>query len=481
MIDKNISSLFRKILSSSRKIFLEKVFNTLHNDLPFEDNWHIDLILEYLRAVEEGKIKRLIINIPPRSLKSVCISVFWPIWLLAHNPALKIITASYSKGLSLKHSQDTRFVMLSDWFLEYFPDARIIPGCNTQAKFMTKDKGFRFATSVGGTLTGEGADFIIVDDPQTPLQAFSTKEREKTIRWFEQTLMSRLNDKHKGAIILVMQRLHVNDLTGYLIQKGGWELLNIPMIANEKTEINFADFSYVREKGELLNKKRDTKEIVERLKNELGEYGFASQYQQKPMSINSQFIKKSWIRRYDHQMDISIMNSMAIYQSWDCAIKDGSGNDYTVCATIGELNDKYYLLDIMREKLAYPYLKNKIIEMYKKYTPNYVIIEDKASGQQIIQENINNNIPIRPFIPQYNKLTRLVLVTPIIESGNFLIPDILKRDGKINWVEDFLDELLLFPNGQHDDQVDAVTQGLQWIIMQKRLNSQRINPNISVL
>lgn len=476
-----LQNIFCKLLISSPKAFFIKVFNTLHPTKKYQDNWHIDLMLEYLKTIEEGKIKRLIINIPPRTLKSVCINVFWPTWLLAKNPAMKIITVSYSQELSNKHSQDCRFVMQQDWFKRYFPESLIIKGRNTKSKFMTAQHGFRFATSVGGTLTGEGADIIIVDDPQTPLQALSKKERAKTITWFEQTLMSRLNNKQNGIVVLIMQRLHVDDLAGYLLKKRGWKLLKIPIIAEKDEEIKFKSFKYDRKYGEVLNVKYDNKKIINKLKDELGNYAFNAQYQQNPQSIESEIIKSSWIQYYkegdiDH-INTNTENDMLIYQSWDCAIKDKNNNDYTVCITLGVHNNKYYLLDVFREKLAYPYLKEKIISLYNQFKPVTILIEDKASGQQLIQEL--EHLPIIGILPKYNKLTRLILVTPLLESKSFYIPHTSSYASCASWVKDFYDELITFPYVNHDDQVDALTQVLYWLIAKNKIS--HVMPNVSRL
>jgi len=476
--------ILHKIIATSPKSFFIKVFNTLHPCTKFEDNWHIDLLLEHLLAAEQGRITRLIINIPPRTLKSICISVFWPAWILAKNPSAKIIAASYSQALSYKHSHDCRIVLLSEWFKKYFPKTTLKQGISNKAKLGTTRHGFRFATSIGGTMTGEGADFIIIDDPQTPAQALSANSRNKVVTWFEQTLMSRLNNKESGVVVLVMQRLHMEDLAGHLLQKGGWTLLNLPMIAEKDEFWHFGNAQYKRKKGELLHFVRDNKETIARLRHDLGEYAFNAQYQQSPVHLQSQFIKREWLHYYqEHTIK---QKEMTIYQSWDCAIKAKESHDYTVCCTIGRLDDKYYVLDMFRKKLEYPYLKKTVIRLYDQFKPCAILIEDKVSGQQLIQElgavsqnglpeNIgcSNRLPIIPVNTKYDKITRLFLTSQIFESKSVFLPT------NTTWAKQFEDELMQFPHGRYDDQVDAITQLLLWIRYTKR--PEELKPQLSFL
>ncbi|XVN43007.1 MAG: hypothetical protein RCG15_01525 [Candidatus Rickettsia vulgarisii] len=177
--------LLNAILRQDFNSFINKVFTIVNHGVEYQANWHIKLIGEYLQAVEKGEIKRLIINIPPISLKSICIGVAWPAWLLGHDPTKRIISTSYSQVLSDKHSLDCRLVMSSDWYQQLFPKTILSKTHNRKSKFLTTSNGFRFATSVGGSVTGEGGDILIIDDPHNPGQIASEKIRNKTIEWFE--------------------------------------------------------------------------------------------------------------------------------------------------------------------------------------------------------------------------------------------------------------------------------------------------------
>jgi hypothetical protein len=263
---------------SRQNLFLQFHQEYLHN-------WHINAISDKLQQVIEGKVTRLIINIPPRYLKSICVTVAWPAWLLGHNPSIKIMTASYSQALSNKHSQDCRLLINSPWYQNLFPATKITKGENQKSKFVTTKRGFRFATSTGGTATGEGGDILIIDDPQNPNKINSKKYRENTIEWFEQTFVSRLNNKKTGAIVIVMQRLHAEDLCGYLLKhkRQQWDLLQIPAISDE-------------EKGIVLHEAREDLEALNKLKLELGEYNFSAQYQQNPVPNKGAMIDKAWFK-----------------------------------------------------------------------------------------------------------------------------------------------------------------------------------------
>ena len=441
-----------KVLKKDLKSFLIKSFYTLNPNTKYIDNWHIDLILEYLKGVNSGQIKRLIINVPPRSLKSLCISAVWPAWILGQNTAARIIAASYSNALSIKHSQDSRKIISSTWYQKTFPETKLIHGQNEKSKFVTTNGGFRFSTSIGGTLTGEGADILIVDDPHTPIQAMSSVQRNRAIEWFEQTFATRLNDKKRGAIILVMQRLHKDDLTGYLLEKNTWTHLNLPAINEVPRYINFGNISRHLKANELLNPAREGEKEIEVAKQELGSYAFNAQYQQNPIAKSAMYIKYEWIKRYK-----TCPASETLYQSWDCAAKIGTNNDYSVCTTWTVINNQYYLINVYRDKLEFPDLRHKVLQMYEKYKPAAVLVEDKVSGHALIQEiNHTSEIPIIKITPSTDKETRFLTISGMFEAGKINFPQ------NSPWLAQFEDEIMNFPNTKHDDQVDSMTQFLQW-------------------
>jgi hypothetical protein len=221
------------ILRTDLLAFAQRSFAHLNPDARLERTWHHEAFAHALDRVFRGECRRLIINAPPRSLKSHFGSVAFPAFVLGRQPTAKFICASYSQDLAGKHSGDFRKVVHSAWYHTTFQPAA--PFKETEAEFQTARGGFRFTTSVGGTLTGRGGDFLVVDDPLNATEAYSKSSREKANSWFVGTLLSRLDDKRSGAIIVIMQRLHQEDLTGFLLEQGGWELLKLPSVAPADT------------------------------------------------------------------------------------------------------------------------------------------------------------------------------------------------------------------------------------------------------
>ncbi|WP_264374203.1 MULTISPECIES: phage terminase large subunit [unclassified Wolbachia] len=417
--------------------FIELCFQTVVPGCEYNDYQYIKVIADRLEAASAGEVKRIIFNMPPRSMKSMCISVAWPAWILGNQPTARIIVASYSQRLSEKHSLDTRCVMQSSWYRALFPEIELSKDQNTKYKFQTVQRGYRIATSVGGTLTGEGGDFIIVDDPLSSAQALSETLRKRATNWFDQTLVTRLNDRKKGVIVLVMHRLHQEDLTGHLLSKPK----NIRIL-------------YSREEGQLLYPLDGGKEEVETIKVELGSYAFAAQYQQNPLPLSSGIVKREWLKRYKNVPD----NLSHVTQSWDTAVSTSNMSNFSVCTTWAKIDNKFYLLDVYRAKLEYPKLKEQVLSLAARWSPHAILIEAKTSGQQLAQElKANSHLPIIEIVPHDGKLTRFHQIVPIIESGKVFLPH------QAVWLNDFEYEILMFPETRHDDQVDSTVQYLQWV------------------
>lgn len=474
----NVRQLLRRDFAS----FVARVFECTDPAATYLPNWHIELIADRLEQVAQGKIHRLIINMPPRSLKSISVSVAWPAWLLGRNPSLRIMAASYSRALSIKHSVDTRLVLNEEWYREIFPGTIIASDQNEKAKFVTTKRGFRFATSVGGTATGEGADFLIVDDPHNPLQAASRVQRSHAIDWFDQTFSTRLNNKKHGAIVLVMQRLHAEDLSAHLINKGGWEHLCLPAVFESVASYSYkAEIKNVQE-GDFLHEGREASAEIARAKIELGSYGFAAQYQQNPVLVKGGMVERAWIRRYqvsgfrcqvseedskNNSDTCNLIPDTSLIQSWDTAIKSGNANDYSVCTTWAVTENAYYLIDVVAEKLEYPALKRMCVELAEKYSPAAILIEDKASGQSLLQDlRLATKFPVIAINPDADKITRFSRVTPLFEAGKIFLPQ------RAPWLADYEMQLFGFPNSTHDDMVDSTSQFLNW--MRKKSSSPRV-------
>ena len=465
---RELEAVLRNDLSS----FVRFSFNTVAPGETFADNWHIDCIAWHLEQCLEGNIKRLIITLPPRHLKSICVSVAFPAWALGQNPTRKFICASYSTDLAGKHARDFRSVVGSDRYAKLFPGTKPSRKKDTELEFVTTKHGYRYATSVGGTLTGRGGNFVIIDDPMKPSEAMSEAERERVNQWYENTLYSRLDNKDDDVIVIVMQRIHVDDLVGHVLEKEDWTVVNIPAIAESEERYQVADDDYyTRPVGELLHAERESQEALDKIKSTLGSYNFAAQYQQTPRPLEGALIKATWLRRYEMLPDMDAFN--LVVQSWDTASSAEELNDYSVGTTWGVMGSDYYLIDVVRERLEYPDLRRRVIAEAARYDADIVLIEKASSGLSLAQDlQMDENTPIKPIAirPRGDKLTRMVEQTATIEANHMLLP----RDA--DWLDEFENELLAFPNGRHDDQVDSMSQFLKWIRRKDYRQRPKVRP-----
>jgi predicted phage terminase large subunit-like protein len=431
--------------------FVRKCFHVLAPSAIFYMNWHICAIAYCLEQVRLGVIKRLIITVPPRSLKSIISSVAFPAFVMGHDPTKRLIVASYSADLAIKHGNDFRAVVNSVEYRAIFPGMRISAMKNTQAEVVTTLNGFRLAISVDGALTGRGGDIIIIDDPIAALAALSSqKSREHVRDWYFNTLLSRLDDKQNGAIVLVMQRLHEDDLAGVLLRGSNeWTVLSLPAIAEQDEQIAIGNGQlHCRHADDVLHPERVPREVLESLR-ELRAETFAAQYQQQPVAPDGALIKRAWVRRYDQ-----LSKSGQIIQSWDVANKQGEENDYSVCTTWLVHENKYYLIDVLRGRFDFPTLRTKVSEHAKLHKASQVLIEDTGFGTALIQELKTAHFSIIPVKPEHDKKIRMSIQCAKFESGRVFFPK------EAPWLADLEAELFAFPRGRHDDQVDSISQAL---------------------
>lgn len=445
------------LLRTDLSVFTHRTFLTVCPGEEYLPNWHIDAITYHLQQCLSGDIKRLVITLPPRSLKSIITSVAFPAFALGKDPSKQIVCTSYSQTLANKHARDHLAVMQSDWYRKCFPKTRLHPKKQSESEFMTTQQGMRFSTSVGGTLTGRGGNIIVIDDPLKADEAPSENARLNCIDWYRNTLSSRLNNKREDVMILIQQRLHEEDLAGYVLEQEGWVHVNIPAIAEEKQVIRTTSNQvHVRQEGDLLHPERESNAILNQLKQSLGSYVFAAQYQQRPVPVEGGIVKWAWFSCYDTTPKKE--ENDHIVQSWDTASKAEQHNDYSVCTTWLIRKNQYYLLDVFRARLEYPALLRKIKFLAKRDDASRIIIEDKGAGTSLIQDlKENSNLNIIQFDPKDDKETRLYTVTNVIEAGHVWLP----KDAP--WLDIFRHEIMMFPKGKFDDQVDSFSQFLQWM------------------
>jgi predicted phage terminase large subunit-like protein len=448
------------VLRTDLTAFVRKAFGTVSPGDDFSSNWHIEAMCHQLSKIISGETRRLIITIPPRHLKSICTSVALPAFILGHDPTRRIICVSYSQELAVKHANDCRTVMNAGWYRQLFPGTRVDPAKNTETEVMTTRRGFRLSTSVGGTLTGRGGNLIIIDDPIKPADAMSDTTRERLIQWCGTTLLSRLDDKEQDAIILVMQRLHVGDLAGHFLEQGGWAHLNLPSIAEQEERIGIGPGRHhVRKVGDLLHPARESQAVLVAMKAAMGSATFSAQYQQSPVPPGGNMITWGWFNWFDlNDPDGPTVDEIVI--SWDTAMKPTELSDYSVATVWGVRGDLYYLLDLVRVRLDFPALKRKVIEVYERWAQlqkPILLIEDAGSGTSLIQELYASNIPAIGIRPEGDKVMRMSAQSAKIEAGAVHLPR------RAPWLDDLKSELLAFPLGIHDDQVDSISQALNWI------------------
>jgi predicted phage terminase large subunit-like protein len=417
-------------------------------------NWHIEAMAEAVSKVLRGETRRLIITVPPRSLKSICASVALPAFALGLDPTARVICVSYSDNLARKHANDCRALMRSSKYRRLFPGTRISK--DTELEIETTARGFRLATSVGGTLTGRGGNLIIIDDPMKPQDSEST--RQSVLQWFGNTLLSRLDNKSTDAIIVVMQRLHPDDLVGHLIEQGGWTHLNLPAIAEVDELIPLGGGRvHHRRIGDVLHPEREPLAVLDEFKRTMGSLAFAAQYQQQPVPIEGNLIKWSWFQFYDEPPEL--LPTDRIIMSWDTAMSSRELADYSACVVLQVRGETVYVRNVFRGQLDYPDLKRKVIEVYRHWrgaTSNCaMIVEYKASGMSLLQDLRQDGIHAIGVAPDGDKIMRMSAQTMHIEAGSVHLPR------QAPWLDEFRREVLAFPNCRYNDQVDALSQALK--------------------
>ena len=447
-------------------LFATKIFQYRQPRTAIRPNGgHFLAMAQALSDVIAGRTKRLIITVPPRSGKSLIASIAMPAFILGNDPTRRVICASYSGELAAKFGRDSRMVMMHPSYRQIFPGA-VMTGKNTETEIEMMGGGVRYATSVGGTLTGRGGNFIIIDDPQKPDEAMSQVARDRVYDWFTGTLGSRLDNKADDGIVVVMQRLHVDDLVGRLLEVGGWHHVSLPAIAEIEQTVAIAPNRFVTRKvGDVLDPVREPREVLDRYKRENGSASFEAQYLQAPVAPDGGMVRWSWFNLY-REPPTRYMTDMVVI-SWDCAMKAEEINDYSV-GTVWLVRGKdYYLIDLVRARLTYPDLKRAVIDLCKRYKPKAVLIEDKGSGISLIQElrREGSLMPIR-INPTADKVTRLSTQSAKIEAGQVHVPE------RASWLGDFQAEVKMFPNGKHDDQVDSMSQFLNWIDKRQRYSNE---------
>lgn len=454
--------LDKELAERSLVEFFQQSWEIIEPGTKYKHNWHVDLICEYLEMVTAGEIRRLIINIPPKYLKSRIVSVVWPVWSWMKAPHERWIFASHALPLSIRDSRYRRQILMAPWYQRKWGHiVRLSEEQNQKTEFENETKGSMVCRSVKGGVIGRGGDKIVVDDPLEPEAALSETKRKEANRWIDESLSTRLDDKKTGSIVLIMQRLHEHDVTGHLLEKKTgkgemrWVHLKLPAEAEGRTVVHFpkSGREIVRKDGDPLFPDRESKETLDELKNsDLGSYAYAGQYQQRPAPAGGGIIKKEWWRFYTeapNSFDYMLM-------SWDMSFKYTTTGSYVVGQVWGKVGSKRYLLDQVRGRWSF----SKTIQMIKFMTnkwPDVVakLVEDAANGPAVIStlgDEVPGMIPVST--KNSSKTARLYAVQPYVEAGNVYLP----HKTIAPWIESFMLEIERLPNTINDDQADAFTQ-----------------------
>jgi predicted phage terminase large subunit-like protein len=451
----------------SLKEFIKNSWQTIEPGRDFYDNWHIDAISDHLQAVVNGQIKRLIINIPPRHMKSISVAVALPAWTWTIQPQKRFLFASYAASLSVRDSVKCRRLIDSKWYKEHFGEVFKLTGDQNQKQRFENDKtGSRIATSVDGALTGEGGDIIIIDDPHNVREAESSAVREGVLDWWDQAMQTRLNDPKTGAFVIIMQRVHENDLTGHILRNeyNEWDHLCLPARyelghpSPTKSSLNFTDPR--TKENELLWPERVDHKTLDSLEKSLGSYASAGQLQQRPMPKGGGILKAEWWVPWEKE---DLPEIEYIIQSWDTAFSTKEKTSYSARTTWGVFRRhgqvNAIVLDMWYDRVTYPELRAIAQEAYYEFEPDAVLIEKKASGQSLLQDLRMAGIPVIPYSPDRDKEARAHAASALLEDGRIFFP----YDKK--WSKNLIDICAAFPAGDNDDIVDTCTQA--WLRLRK--------------
>ncbi|MHA6724189.1 phage terminase large subunit [Sphingomonas sp. RS2018] len=429
-------------------VFLRFAFRELAGNREFTPAWHIDAIERQLHLLDSREITQLIVTMPPRHLKSIVISVAWVAWILGREPQSKFTCASYDLDLAEKHARDCLKIIDSAWYRSAFPNMRLTK--RAVLDFETYAGGGRLSTSVGGGVTGRGGDWIILDDPMKGDEALSDTVRAKTKDWFFNTLRSRADDD-KTRYIIVMQRLHEEDLAGYLLRQGGWEELRLSAIATRDEVIPLLGGRvHYRREGYPLTPSRQSLAYLKRRQAE-DPYVFAAQYQQDPIGRIGAFVMPDWFKTYDEPPWTG-----HVAQSWDTAVKATVRSDWSVGITARFYQGRWYILDVFRERVEFSDLYAAVRASCTKYKVEHLLIEDASSGAQLIERLRREMGPNDPYAvavtPTGEKVARFEAQASRIKDGQVVLPRTAP------WLHEFLAEVTRFPGGGKDDQADALAQ-----------------------
>jgi predicted phage terminase large subunit-like protein len=471
----------RRRAENSLYEFVKQAWSVVEPGVPFIPSWHIEVICEHLEAITHGTLRKLLINIPPRHTKSLIVSVLWPMWEWLSAPNQKFLCASYSSTLSIRDNLKARRLIQSPWYQKRWGHLFAFAGDqNAKQRFENDKTGYRIATSVGGTATGEGGSRLILDDPHGAQDAQSEALRESALEWFDGVWSTRLNNPKTNAMVVVMQRLHDKDVSGHILHDiGGWEHICVPAEwdgIHRKTSLG--PYDPRTKKGELICPERFGPKELASLKQLLGEYGSSGQLQQDPVPVGGGLIKTEYFRIWPVAEGLPAFEY--ILQSYDCAFTEKTTGDPTACSVWAVFTYKgermVMLIDAWDAHLSYPDLRARAVRDWsieygtaskasphiRPKRPDRILVEAKASGQSLLQDLRLARVPAVAYNPgNADKVSRAHQAAPTLELGKLWIPESAKNPGqKVSWSQEFVKQLTKFPVATHDDYVDTWSQAI---------------------
>ncbi len=464
--------------------FVRQAWPIIEPATPFCDNWHIGAICEHLEAVTRGEIQRLLINVPPGHAKSILVSVLWPAWIWTFNPAWRGLFASYAYDLAERDSVRCRTLIRSDWYRGFMEAGgwKIVDDQDRKGYFVNSASGFRFSTSIEAQATGWRGDAVVVDDPLSAKEAPSLAKRKEAIHWWDLVMSSRLNDMERGARVIIMQRLHEEDLSGHVLEQGGYEHLRMPSeFEAENRALTFRTSGGERvelwrdprtTEGELLFPARFPKSVLDQARKDLGSSGYAGQHDQRPTPERGGMFQRPWWRFWRRGGSLSPERCPRPRGCWegpatvlppldktiislDAAFKATDSSDFVVFQVWGAKQADRFLLTQVRARMSF----SETLATFRRLAGEWPtacrkLVEDKANGSAIVNTLQHEFSGIIAINPEGGKEARAAAVQPAIESGNVYLPE------GVPWLDQFIGEFSTFPRGRNDDQVDALTQAL---------------------
>jgi len=462
------------LYEASLRAFVEAAWQMIEPNTIFCPNWHIDAICEHLEAATRGELHRLLINLPPRHMKSLLVSVLWPAWCWTHSPHLRFLTASYGSELSERFAIKTRDLLLSPWYQERWPALELKDDMNRTNRYENTAGGARVAISVGGEATGEGGDILIADDPHKAEEAGSASARRRVIDWHDGSFGYRFDNPRTGVEVVVMQRLHEEDLAGHLLERDGWTHLCLPARYERQHPYPWAGDPRTRE-SELLWPEHFPDEQLRQIEQTMGSYRRAGQLQQRPAAIEGELLKRAWWRFYDpgwiDDPNGQLPRFHHIVSSWDTSFTAKTSSDYVVGQVWGIHRADRYLLRSYRAQVGLEGTKQAMrqtaawVKERWPHAAQRILIEKSANGHEIISQLKRELTGVIGIDATHDKETRAIAAAAPLEAGNIYLPgraapEIAAGYQAPDWVAAFIEEAAGFPNTRYDDQVDSFSQAI---------------------